>query len=141
MTSTVRPSVGRFNWLLAEFVRGTDGVRDAIVVSSDGLLVAKSEGLEREQGDQLSAIVSGLTSLSRSTARLFGFESLRLIMVEMDRGFLLASTISSGACIGVLAEADCDFDLIGYAVTVLVDRVGDLLTPALIAESRHALEV
>ncbi|HEY6798406.1 MAG TPA: roadblock/LC7 domain-containing protein [Kineosporiaceae bacterium] len=141
MTSSVRPSIGQFNWLLAEFVRGTDGVRDAIVVSSDGLLVAKSDGLAREQADQLSAIVSGLTSLSRSTARLFGFETLRLIMIEMDRGFLLASTISNGSCIGVLAGADCDFDLIGYAVTVLVERVGDLLTPALIAESRQALEV
>lgn len=137
----VRTSAGQFNWLLAEFVRMTDGVRDAVVVSSDGLLVAKSDGLDRESADHLSAIVSGLASLSRSAARRFDFEGLRLIMVEMHRGFLLASAFSSGACIGVLAEADSDLDLIGYEVTVLVDRVGDLLTPTVIAESRHTLEV
>ena len=29
-----------FNWLISNFVRGTDGVRDAVAVSSDGLLIA-----------------------------------------------------------------------------------------------------
>ena len=37
----------RFNWLITNFVRGTAGVRDAVAVSSDGMLIATSAGLAR----------------------------------------------------------------------------------------------
>jgi predicted regulator of Ras-like GTPase activity (Roadblock/LC7/MglB family) len=128
-----------FNWLLVNFARNTDGVRDAVAVSSDGLLIATSEGLDRDAADQLSAIVSGLTGLARSASRRHGFEGLKLIMIEMRRGFLLVSSIADGSCVGVLAEADCDVGLIGYEIAVLVDRAGAILTPSLIAESRQLL--
>jgi len=128
-----------FNWLLVNFVHNTDGVRDAIAVSSDGLLIATSDGLDRAGADQLAAIVSGMTSLARTAARRHDFDGLKLIMIEMRRGFLLVSTIADGSCVGVLANSNCDVGLIGYEIAVLVDRAGALLTPALIAESRQAL--
>lgn len=134
------PASGQtFNWLLVNFVRNTDGVRDAIAVSSDGLLIATSEGLDRAAADQLAAMVSGMTSLARTASRRHDFDGLKLIMIEMRRGFLLMSTIADGSCVGVLAEPDCDVGLIGYEIAILVDRAGALLTPALIAESRQAL--
>jgi uncharacterized protein len=128
-----------FNWLIKNFARKTDGVRDAVAVSSDGLLIASSEGLDRDSADRLSALVSGLASLSRSASRYYDFDGLRLIMIEMRRGFLLVSMIEDGSCIAVLAEENCDIGLIGYEIAVLVDRVGSLLTPALISELREAL--
>jgi uncharacterized protein len=128
-----------FNWLLANFVRNTDGVRDAIAVSSDGLLIATSDGLDRAGADGLAAIVSGMTSLARTASRRHDFDGLKLIMIEMRRGFLLISTIADGSCVGVLADPQCDVGLIGYEIAVLVDRAGALLTPALIAEARRAL--
>lgn len=128
-----------FNWLITNFVRGTHGVRDAVVVSSDGLLVACSDGLERDSADRLAALVSGLASLSRSASKYYDFDGLRLIMIEMLRGFLLVSMIDDGSCVAVLAEQNCDIGLIGYEIAVLVDRVGGLLTPALISELRAAL--
>jgi predicted regulator of Ras-like GTPase activity (Roadblock/LC7/MglB family) len=128
-----------FNWLLGNFVHNTDGVRDAIAVSSDGLLIATSDGLDRNEADNLAAIVSSMTSLARSAARRHDFDGLKLIMIEMRRGFLLVSTIADGSCVGVLAEPNCDVGLIGYEIAVLVDRAGALLTPALIAEARQTL--
>jgi hypothetical protein len=128
-----------FNWLISNFVRKTDGVRDAVAVSSDGLLIATSDGLDRDSADRLAALVSGLASLSRSASRYYGFDGLRLIVIEMNRGFLLVSTIADGSCLAVLAEQNCDIGLIGYEIAVLVDRAGDLLTPALISELREAL--
>jgi len=128
-----------FNWLIKNFARKTDGVRDAVAVSSDGLLIASSEGLDRDSADRLSALVSGLASLSRSASRYYDFDGLRLIMIEMRRGFLLVSMIEDGSCIAVLAEENCDIGLIGYEIAVLVDRAGSLLTPALISELREAL--
>ncbi|GAB4583943.1 roadblock/LC7 domain-containing protein [Nocardia sp. NPDC127526] len=128
-----------FNWLLADFVRTTDGVRDAVAVSSDGLLMAMSAGLDRTGGDRLAAIVSGLTSLGRSASRSYDFDGLRLIMIEMGRGFLLVSSVANGSCIGVIADSTADVGLVGYQMAVLAERAGTLLTPALITELRESL--
>ena len=129
----------QFNWLLANFVRQTDGVRDAVAVSSDGLLIATSDGLSRADADHLAALVSSMASLARSASRRYDFDGLKLIMIEMRRGFLLVSSISDGSVLGVVAEGGCDLGLVGYEISTLADRFGTLLTPALIVESRRHL--
>jgi predicted regulator of Ras-like GTPase activity (Roadblock/LC7/MglB family) len=131
--------VNSFNWLLANFVHNTDGVRDAVAVSSDGLLIATSDGLDRAGADHLAAIVSSLGSLSRSASRRYDFEAVKLIMIEMRRGFLLVSAIRGGSCLGVIADASCDIGLAGYEISLLAERFGDLLTPALITQARGSL--
>ena len=55
-------------------------------------------------------------------------------VVEMDRGIVLLMSISDGSCLAVLASPSCDIGLIGYEMTLLVDRVGQLLTPELRSE-------
>jgi predicted regulator of Ras-like GTPase activity (Roadblock/LC7/MglB family) len=80
-----------------------------------------------------------MASLGRSAARKYDFDGLRLIMIEMARGFLLVSVMSGGSCLGVLAEGDCDIGLIGYEIASLAQRFGPLLTPELISASRQLL--
>ncbi|MBF6467664.1 roadblock/LC7 domain-containing protein [Nocardia beijingensis] len=128
-----------FDWLLANFVRDTDGVREAVAVSSDGLLIAMSDGLDRASADRLAAMVSGLVGLARSASRSYSFDGLKLIMIEMKRGFLLVSAMGGGSCLGVIADSGCDVGLVGYEMAVLADRAGALLDPALIAELRQSL--
>ncbi|WP_329115059.1 roadblock/LC7 domain-containing protein [Streptomyces sp. NBC_01465] len=139
MTVDLHNDSQTFNWLLANFVRNTDGVRDAVAVSSDGLLIAVSEGLGRTDADHLSAIVSGLSSLARSASRRYEFDGVKLIMIEMGRGFLLVSAIRDGSCLGVLADSSGELGLVGYEMAVLSERAGDLLNPTLIADLRTAL--
>jgi predicted regulator of Ras-like GTPase activity (Roadblock/LC7/MglB family) len=127
------------NWLLGNFVHQTDGVRDAVAVSSDGLLIASSHGLSRAEADQLAAIVSSMASLARSASRRYDFDGLKLVMIEMCRGFLVISVIAGGSCLGVVAGGDSDVGLVGYEISLLAERFGELLTPALIAESRQHL--
>lgn len=129
----------QFGWLLGNFVHNTDGVREAVAVSSDGLLIANSDGLSRTDADHLAAIVSSLATLGRSASRRYEFDGLKLIMIEMNRGFLLVSAIAGGSCLGVVAEGGCDLGMIGYETALLADRFGPLLTPGLIAESRQQL--
>lgn len=81
MTVDLRIEASNFNWLLANFVRKTDGVRDAVAVSSDGLLIATSDGLDRTGADHLAAIVSSLASLGRSAARRYDFDAVKIIMI------------------------------------------------------------
>ncbi|MFC5909264.1 roadblock/LC7 domain-containing protein [Streptacidiphilus monticola] len=136
---TTATDTSTFNWLLANFVRSTDGVREAVAVSSDGLLIAVSEGLGRTDADHLAAIVSGLAGLARSASRRFDFDGMKLLMIEMRRGFLLVSAVRDGSCVGVLADSGAELGLVGYEMAVLAERAGDLLTPALIADLRQAL--
>lgn len=128
-----------FNWMLANFVRETDGVRDTVAVSSDGLLIAMSDGLDRTSADRLAAMVSGLASLAKSASRSYAFDGLKLIMIEMKRGFLLVSAMGDGSCLGVIADGNCDIGLVGYEMAVLAERAGSLLDPALISELRETL--
>ena len=139
MTLETHTDLHQFNWLLANFVRQTDGVRDAVAVSSDGLLIATSDGLTRSEADHLAAIVSSMASLARSASRRSDFDSVKLIMIEMRRGFLLVSSIRDGSVLGVVAGGDCDLGLVGYEISSLADRFGLLLTPTLISESRRQL--
>lgn len=129
----------QFNWLLGNFVRNTDGVLHAIAVSSDGLLMAKSDGLDRDSADQLAAVVSGMTGLAKGASRRFGFNGLRLVMVEMIGGFLVVSSMSDGSCLGVLVDENCEVGLVGYEMSVLAERSGVLLTPQLIAELKSGV--
>jgi uncharacterized protein len=139
VTSQLSTKAQDFNWLLANFVKDTDGVTDAVAVSSDGLLMAMSDGLGRDDADQLAAIVAGIVSLANGVSGRFGFDTLRLIMIEMRRGLLLVSAVSDGSCVGVLAAETSDVGLVGYKIAMLAERAGRLLTPALVAELKSGV--
>jgi len=127
------------NWLLDNFVANTAGVEQALGVSSDGLLMAISAQLQRAEADKLAAMISGLTSLSLSASRLLGKGPLRQVITEFGHGYLMVSAISGGSCLGVVTSATCDLGAVGYECTVLVQRIGQLLTPELITELKLSL--
>jgi len=48
-------------------------------------------------------------------------------VIEMEDGFLLLMSVGNGANLAVLAATGCDIGLIGYEMTLLVDRVGKMV--------------
>ncbi|WP_432524263.1 roadblock/LC7 domain-containing protein [Kineococcus sp. SYSU DK006] len=128
-----------FSWLLDNFVKSVSGVQHTVVVSADGLLMAMSEKLDRESGDQLAAIVSGVSSLARGAARQLQSGEVRQAIIEMDDAFFFLVNISDGSVLAVAAEAGCDVGLIGYEMAMLVQRAETVLTPQLVSEMRAAL--
>jgi len=128
-----------FGWLLGNFVTNVPGVAHTLVVSADGLLMAMSEGMDRTQGDQMAAIVSGLSSLTRGAARQLGGGEVRQAIVEMDHLFLFTTSISDGSVLAVVADATCDVGLVGYEMTLLVTRAEATMTPARVSEMRSHL--
>lgn len=128
-----------FNWLLVNFVKSVPGVRHTLVVSADGLLMAMSEGLGRTSGDQLAAVVSGLAALTSGAARELRGGKVLQGVIEMEHAFLFTTTISDGSVLAVVSEASCDVGLIGYEMTVLVERAEDVMTPELVTEMRAKL--
>ncbi len=130
-----------FGWLLDNFVRTVPGTRHTLVVSADGLLMAMSEQLDRTSGDQLSAIVAGMSSLTRGASRQLRAGEVRQAIVEMDNLFLFLMSVSNGSVLAVVAESNCDVGLIGYEMAMLVSRTEATLTPQLITEMRDHLPV
>jgi len=126
-----------FNWLLSSFVAETSGVTDAVAVSSDGLLIARSNTLDRKQSEQLCAIISGCTSLALAADRAMTGGGIERVIIAMETGFLFVSAIADGSCLGVVATRECDVGSVGYQTTELVARVGELLTPALREELKQ----
>lgn len=127
------------NWLINGFTERVPGAANAVVVSSDGLVLAMSDRLDRAHADQLAAITAGLTSLTNGAAQCFEAGGVRQLIVEMDAGYLFVTAISEGSCFAVFAAPDCDIGLVGYEMSLLVERLGQILTPALRSELQAAL--
>ncbi|MGH9107808.1 MAG: roadblock/LC7 domain-containing protein [Acidimicrobiales bacterium] len=135
-TNTLSTEVRNFNWLLDNFVETSAGVCDAVAVSSDGLLMAMSHTLDRAGAERVAAIISGMVGLSKGAAKAFGWEPVHQVVTAMEGGYLFVSSISDGSNLGVIANAGCDIGLVGYQTTLLLEKIGTSLTPALIAELR-----
>lgn len=119
----------KLDWLLAEFVRETPGVTQALVVSADGLRLAASPGMADTLADQLSAAASGLVSLAKGTARLLDAGPVTQTILEMAGGYLFVTAIDKGSTLAVHAERRADLGMIGYEMTMLANRAGHALTP------------
>ena len=127
------------NWLVNNFVDQVPGVSEAVVVSSDGLPIATSAGLDRDAVDRFAAVASGLIGLSYGAAGRFGGGAVTEIIVEMENAFLFVTGISDGSLLAVVADGSADIGLIGYEMAVLVEKAGATLTPELRAELQAAL--
>ena len=135
MSPPTRP-VQDLNWLVTNFVERVPSVAHSIVVSSDGLPLAFSEGFPADRTDQLAAVTSGLTSLTQGAARVFEGGPVTQTVVEMERGLLLVMAISDGSSLAVLASTDCDMGLVCYEMALLVEQAGRTLTPGMRAGFR-----
>jgi predicted regulator of Ras-like GTPase activity (Roadblock/LC7/MglB family) len=121
-------------WLATSFAQRIAGVSDVLVLSTDGLVLARSDGLRRDTAETLAAVTSGLASLTAGAARHLNAGLVNQVIVEMDGGYLFVTTISEGSCLAVMAAAECDIGLIGYEMSMLVSRLGQVLTPSLRSE-------
>ncbi|MGH3669034.1 MAG: roadblock/LC7 domain-containing protein [Pseudonocardiaceae bacterium] len=133
------PQRERFGWLVDDFVTRVAGVAHALVVSAEGLPLTASNHLPRDRADQLAAVASGLVSLAQGAARCFDAGQVVQTVVELDRGIMLLMSISDGSSLAVLAAPNCDIGLVGYEMTLLVDRVGQQLTPQLRTQLHGAM--
>ena len=118
------------NWLVTNFTTRVPDVAHAVVVSADGVLLARSEEIPPAFAEQLALITCGLASLMQGAARIFEAGPPTRALVEMDGGLMLVKMISDGSSLALLAALECDTDQVSYEMTLLVEAVGEALTPA-----------
>lgn len=121
---------GELSWLLDDLVARVASIRQAVVLSSDGLATGASKDLSREDAEHLAAVASGFHSLAKGVGRHFEVGQVRQTMVELDEAFLFVTAAGDGSCLAVLSGADSDVGQIAYEMALLVKRVGTHLSSA-----------
>ncbi|MGP3958777.1 roadblock/LC7 domain-containing protein [Nonomuraea sp. 3N208] len=123
------PTTGTdLNWLMDDLVGRVKEAEHAIVLSSDGLLMASSAGLQRTDGEHLSAVASGLQSLAKGVSEHISGGAVRQTVVEWKNQFLIVTMAGERACLAVLCAQNADIGLIAYEMAMMVARVGQYLT-------------
>lgn len=120
---------GELGWMLDEVLKVPDA-RHAILLSADGMLRAHSRGIGRDEADRQAAALSGLQSISRSTAEFCtGADTpWRQTLIEFADGYVFLVAAGPGAYLAVSATADVDMEAVTYRMQKLVDRLGKQLT-------------
>jgi len=135
----VSTGADNLNWLVARFVQQVPSVRQAVVVSSDGLSVAVSDGVGRETAERLSAVASGMIGLAYGSAGRFGAGPVMNVIVEMENGWMFVTGIRDGSLMCVVTTRDADIGTIGYEIAVFAQRAGDVLTPEVREELKSSM--
>jgi predicted regulator of Ras-like GTPase activity (Roadblock/LC7/MglB family) len=120
----------QLGWLLDNMVSRVANVSQALVLSRDGLVVARSRGMTQEQADHLSALAAGVHSLARGTGQQVGGGQVRQTIIEMESAFLFVMAAGRGTCLAVLARAGANLGVMAYEMGMLVRRMGAHLTAA-----------
>ncbi|MGW0704157.1 roadblock/LC7 domain-containing protein [Streptomyces sp. NPDC002867] len=111
------------SWLLSGLVQRVPHTRSALLLSSDGLVMA-SDGLDKDAADHLAALASGLHSLARSAGKRFDDGGdVRQVVTELSSSMLFVSTAGQGALLAVLAGREADVPVLGYEMTMMVKSV------------------
>src|SRR6201986_1527529 len=125
MTESPRPD--ELSWRLGNLGARVAHVRQAVVLSADGMPLGTSPGLSADDADHLAALAAGVQSLARGASRRFRGGEVRQTVIEMDDALLFITAAGPGACLAVLAGGEVDAGLVAYEMTVLVKRVGQHL--------------
>jgi predicted regulator of Ras-like GTPase activity (Roadblock/LC7/MglB family) len=123
-----RSAAQTLDWLLSDLVERVVGARQALLLSADGLLLSRSRGVEREEGERLAAIASGFASLARGARAQLGAAEVRQTVVEMDSVFFFVLAAGRGASLALVAESSCDMGQAAFEVNRLVRQVGPHLS-------------
>src|SRR6266702_1930977 len=130
MSTTVPPADGnnKLTWMLTSL--DLEGVRYSVLSSGDGLRLAHSESISRDEADAFAAAVSGVQSLGKALAVLCGDKDnrLRQNLIEYDQALVLITAAGQNAMLGVCAEPTADAGLIVHRMNDLASRLGNELT-------------
>ncbi|MGH3311747.1 MAG: roadblock/LC7 domain-containing protein [Streptomyces sp.] len=124
------PVSEKLNWLLDGLLERVPETLHAIVLSQDGLLLARSHELSKDDADHMSALASGLHSLSRGAARRFDGGKVRQTIIEMENVLLLITAGGDGSRLALLASENVDAGLAAYEMAKVVQQVGAHLSAA-----------
>jgi predicted regulator of Ras-like GTPase activity (Roadblock/LC7/MglB family) len=124
----VTSNTPRLDWLLDDLVNRLAGVRYAVVLSTDGLLLSRSTEMSVEDAEHFSAMSSALQSLARSAGARFDGGNVRQTVIELDRSMLFVTAAGDNACLALLTSESANMGTVAYEMNQMVFRVGEYLS-------------
>jgi predicted regulator of Ras-like GTPase activity (Roadblock/LC7/MglB family) len=127
MTQRTTATDADLDWLLDGLVDQVAGTRHAILLSDDGLVISRSQTIERSDAERLAAITTGQQSLARGVGQLFSGGPVQQVIVEMADLWLFITAAGRGTHLAVVASQEVDAELMTVAMHTLVQQVGQKL--------------
>ncbi|MGW7253283.1 roadblock/LC7 domain-containing protein [Streptomyces sp. NPDC054834] len=118
-----------FDWMLKELADGVPGIEMIVVLSADGLRIARYGG-EPDAADRVAAACAGVQSLAGAVAQeLPGSDGdMKLVVIEIDGGYFYLMAAGANAYLAVLADVVCEPGRMSGMMRDLVVRIGAHLT-------------
>jgi predicted regulator of Ras-like GTPase activity (Roadblock/LC7/MglB family) len=117
-------TTGELDWLLTGLAASADGVRAAVILSSDGIALGRSPDLGHAQADHLAALASAAQGLADGVGTNFDMGTVSQVIVEMANALVFITSSGGGTSIAVVTDANADAGQIAHEMAVLVKRVG-----------------
>ena len=111
-----RSSTNDLSWLLDDLVDRVGEIRQAVLLSRDGLVMSASRTVGHEEAERLAALSSGLHSLANGVREHFGRRETKQSIVELEDALFFVSAAGSGSCLAVLSDSGGNIGLVGYRV-------------------------
>ncbi|GGJ01531.1 roadblock/LC7 domain-containing protein [Streptomyces brasiliensis] len=118
-----------FDWMLKDLADGVPGIEMIVVLSADGLRIARYGG-DPDAADRLAAACAGVQSLASAVAHeLPGSDGeMKLVVIEINGGYFYLMAAGANAYLAVLADVVCEPGRMSGRMRDLVVRIGAHLT-------------
>lgn len=129
MSSAPTPDL---SWILNQLMN-VPHARHAVLLSADGLLLARTKDVDRDLADTAAAIMSGMQSLSRAAMAFAsgkGDDVWESTMSQFRDGFLFLIAAGDGSYLAVAARRKVDVQHISYRMEKTVQACADALAQA-----------
>jgi len=125
-------------WLLDDLADRVADFRRAVILSRDGLLIAASNDLAREDAEHLSAVAAAVQSLAAGTGDRFQAGGVRQTIIELEQGIFFVIAAGEGSCLAALCPPNADAGTVAYEMAMLTKRARPHLAalPRFPAQSR-----
>ncbi|MGW4436501.1 roadblock/LC7 domain-containing protein [Streptomyces sp. NPDC004596] len=119
---------GNIDWMLKQLNDGVPGIQMIVVLSADGLRIARHGG-DPDAADRVAAACAGLQSLAGAiTQEIEGSGDMKLVVIEIDGGYFYLMNAGANAFLAVLADVTCEPGRMSGMMRDLVVRIGTHLT-------------
>jgi predicted regulator of Ras-like GTPase activity (Roadblock/LC7/MglB family) len=118
-----------FDWLLKELYDGVPGIEMIVVLSADGLRIARYAG-DPDAADRVAAACAGVQSLAAAVAQEIQASDgeMNMVVIDLSGGYFYLMAAGDNAYLAVLADVRCEAGRMSASMRDLVVRIGAHLT-------------
>ncbi|WP_247694894.1 MULTISPECIES: roadblock/LC7 domain-containing protein [Streptomyces] len=117
------------DWMLTDLNKGVPGIQMIVVLSADGLRIARQGG-DPDTADRVAAACAGLQSLASAISDeiVTSDGEMRMILIEVNGGYFYLMAAGPNAYLAVLSDIRTEPGMMSSRMRDLVARLGPHLT-------------